>query len=142
MEWKILDSAGICGKINTYIDSDMNPASAISRLALFQCLVVITGVLTTCGMLKLNQYGDGGDFRWNPAAVAVRNAGFLLLVLPVLWTLGSIYLERHAPHRWGRGWTITSGVLLAFAMLGFLSWTTVTPYFFQKRPLQTVSWAP
>ncbi len=114
----------------------MNHASAISRLALLQCLIIVVGVLTTCGILKLHAYDPGSAVRWNPVAVAVRNLGFLLLAVPAIWAGACPVLERRVSNRWSRGWSIGSGVIAVVVLIGFLWWTTATPYFFQKIPLQ------
>jgi hypothetical protein len=116
----------------------MNFTSAISRLALLQSLIVVIGVLTTCGILKLNGYDPGAAIRWNPVAVAVRNVGYLLLMVPAIWTATCIVLERRAPNHWNRTWSIASGVLAIALLAGLLWWTTATPFFFQKVPLQTL----
>ena len=115
----------------------MNYTSAISRLALLQYLVVVIGVLTTCGILKLNGYDPAAAIRWNPVAVAIRNLGYLLLLVPAIWAAACIVLERRACNRWNRNWSIASGVLVVSVLVGLLWWTTSTPFFFQKVPLQT-----
>jgi hypothetical protein len=120
----------------------MNSPVTISRLALVQFLVVVIGVLTTCAMLKLHQYdpetarNPEAWMRWNPVAVAVRSCGYLLLVAPALWMIGSVVLERRAPQYWSRGWTITAGILLIAFLFGFLAWTTIYRYFPVKVPFR------
>jgi hypothetical protein len=114
----------------------MNNTSAISRIALLQCLIVVIGVLTTCGILKLNAYDPNAQIRWNPVAVAVRNIGYLLVIIPPIWTAVCITLERRESNRWNRTWSIVSGVLVCAVLAGLLWWTTATPYFFQKAPAQ------
>jgi hypothetical protein len=114
----------------------MNQASSISRLALLQCFVVVAGVLMTGGILKLNGYDPGSAARWNPVAVAVRNLGFLPLVVPAIWTGGCVVLERRARNDWTRTWSIVSGVLVIAVLSGLLWWTAATPFFFHKVPLQ------
>lgn len=108
----------------------------ISRLALLQCLIVVIGVLTTCGILKLNAYDPSVAVRWNPVAVAVRNFGYLLLIVPAIWTAVCLVLERRTSTRWNRTWTIASGLLFTCILNGLLWWTTATPLFFQKVPMQ------
>ncbi|MES2923978.1 MAG: hypothetical protein V4819_20665 [Verrucomicrobiota bacterium] len=116
--------------------------SAMSRLALVQFLVTVIGVMTTCAMLKLHQYGPETAahpepwMRWNPAAVVVRSYGFLLLIVPAAWTFVCMALERRAPERWSRSWTVISGAVLLAALIGFLAWTTFHPFFWQKIPLR------
>jgi hypothetical protein len=110
--------------------------SAISRIAMLQCLIVVIGVLTTCGTLKLNAYDPEAAIRWNPLAVAVRNFGYLLLMVPAFWTAACIVLERRASNHWNRTWSIASGALFISLLTGLLWWTTATPFFFQKVPLQ------
>lgn len=114
----------------------MNQTSAISRLALLQCLVVVIGVLTTCAMLKLYAYDPNTSIRWNPLAVSVRNFGYLLLMIPAIWTAACIVMERRESSHWNRTWSMVSGVLVTAVLAGLLWWTTATPYFFQKVPLQ------
>ena len=116
----------------------MNYTSAISRLALLQCLIVVIGVLTTCGILKLNAYDPEAAIRWNPVAVAVRNLGYLLLMVPATWTAACVVLERRASNHWNRTWSIASGVLVISVLVALLWWTTATPFFFQKVPLQAL----
>lgn len=114
----------------------MYNTSAISRIALIQCLIVVTGVLTTCGILKLYAYDPNADIRWNPVAVAVRNIGYLLLIIPPIWTAVCVVLERSDSYFWNRIWSIASGILICTALAGLLCWTTATPFFFQKVPAQ------
>lgn len=113
--------------------------STISRLALLQCLVVVIGVLTTCGLLKLNAGVLDSEIRWNPVAVAIRNYGFLLLLVPAVWAAASFALERSAVHRWCPAWTVVSGLMVISLLVSLLWWTTSTstPYFHQKVPLST-----
>jgi uncharacterized membrane protein len=111
--------------------------SAISRIALLQCLIVVIGVLTTCAILKLNAYDPEAAIRWNPVAVAVRNAGYLLLIIPAIWASLCVVLERRISNPWNHAWSIVSGVLVIFVLVVLLWWTTTTPFFFQKVPLQS-----
>ena len=111
--------------------------STISRLALLQCLVVVIAVLTTCGLLKLNAYDPDSEIRWNPVAVAIRNYGFLLLLVPAVWAAASFALERSAVHRWSPSWTLVSGLMVISLLVSLLWWTTSTPYLHQKVPLST-----
>ena len=110
--------------------------SPLSRIALAQSLVVFIGVMTTCGMLKLNHYDPQSGTRWNPVAVAIREAGFLLLAIPVGWTVLCLVLESRDTSRWNRTWTIVSGLAIIAGLVSFLWWTTATPTFYQKLPLQ------
>jgi uncharacterized membrane protein len=106
----------------------MKNTSAISRLALLQCLIVVIGVMTTCLILKFNAYSTEPDRPWNPVAVAVWNLGYLLLVIPAIWTAACFVLERRASDHWNRTWSIVSGVLVIIILAGLLWWTTATPY--------------
>lgn len=117
----------------------MTYSSSISRLALLQFLMVGIGVFTTCGTLKLLNYRPDIDMqiRWNPVALAVRSFGIVLLLIPVVWAIACIFLERRYSERWDQRWTIVSGVAILLGIIGLLWWTTVTPYFFQFADIST-----
>jgi hypothetical protein len=55
------------------------------RLALLQVLAVIAGVFMTRAVFMMYGYPES-ELDWNALALLVRNHGFLLLLVPVVWT--------------------------------------------------------
>ncbi len=60
----------------------------------------------------------------NPAALAVRNHGTLLLFVPIIWTISCLLMERSGK----AGRTILCGLLVLAASCGFLGWTSMNPF--------------
>jgi len=54
-------------------------------LALVQTLLLILGFFALGTVLKTSGYPDALAIHWNPLAVFLREHGFWLLLLPVLW---------------------------------------------------------
>jgi hypothetical protein len=97
------------------------------RLALLQVLTVIAGVFMTRAVFMMYGYPES-ELDWNSMALLVRNYGFLLLPLPVLWTYTAVYLENYGTGRWSRRWTICSGIFLLAALAFLFFWCFCNPY--------------
>ena len=107
------------------------------RLALFQVLCVILGVIMTRAAFMGCGYPDS-NLDWNALALITRNHGFLFLLVPVAWTSVAVYLENYGTGRWSRRWTVVSGLLLLAALGIFFLWTFSNPYHFHKQPIQFI----
>jgi len=112
----------------------MIPKSPISRMALLQSLVIVIGVFTTGIVLKLHMYPES-SLDWNPASVAVRNYGYLLLLVPAAWAVACVVLERCRTNLWSPTRTLISGIVIITLLIGFLWWTTEKPYFEQPETI-------
>jgi|GEM_PF-6252576 len=117
----------------------MIPISPIARLALLQSLVIVIGVLTTCMILKLNlSIYKESSVDWNPVAVAVRNFGFLLLIIPAAWAGTCVALEHRRTNFWNSTRTLISGIAIITILIGFFWWTTENPYFYRHEMMGTM----
>lgn len=85
---------------------------------LLQAGVIMAGSLATGVILKFAGYVDGMSIGLSPLLSFVRNWGFLLISIPLAWTLLTIALERRT-HWYSNRWTMGSG-LLVLALLGWL----------------------
>ncbi|MEK7948864.1 hypothetical protein [Luteolibacter soli] len=92
-------------------------------LAALQSGIVIAGSLLTATILKARGYPE--TFSVLPLKLSfVRNWGFLLILLPLVWALATIWLERRQPDWFSKRWTVGTGVLLA-AWLGWFLFTAM-----------------
>ena len=87
-----------------------------SVLALLQAGVIVGGCLFTGTILKARGYPD--QFTEIPFLLLfVRNWGFLLILIPLVWAVLTIRMEQRS--EWfSRRWTAISG----FALLAALVW--------------------
>ena len=61
------------------------------RFAILQMLVILFGAYSISAYLDALGYPER-DLRWNFLPVLIRNYGFLLLSVPVIWTGWVIYM--------------------------------------------------
>lgn len=85
---------------------------------ILQVLVIMIGSLVTGGMMKIMGYDDAFSERWSPFLRFIRNWGFLLILIPLAWTIFTVALEQRA-YWYSKRWTMGSG-LLVLALLGWL----------------------
>ena len=79
--------------------------------------LIVGGWMATATMMRIAGYPDEG-LVWRPLSLLVRNWGFLLILLPGIWAVGSIWLETHPADMFSKRWTIVTGVVL----FGVLAW--------------------
>jgi hypothetical protein len=115
----------------------MISSSPISRVSLVQTLIILIGVVMTAASLKWFSYPEQ-TLDWNPIAVAVRDFGFLLLLVPAAWAIVCAILERRSPDWWSPVIAWLSGIALIAGLGGLFYWTISTPYFYHKVPFQTM----
>lgn len=108
------------------------------RIALLQVFAVIVGVFMTRASFMLSGYPES-DLDWNGLALLVRNYGFVLLLIPVAWTISATCLENNCAGWWSRRWTLTTGILILAALAILLLWSYSNPYHFYKMPLRSIS---
>ncbi|RYD41260.1 MAG: hypothetical protein EOP85_12970 [Verrucomicrobiaceae bacterium] len=98
----------------------MKPAVPITvPIALLQMMFVVVGVLMTRFTLSASGH-PAENVAWNPVSVFIRNHGYLLLLLPLTWSITALWMERETLP-WPRALTIVSGVA-PLTLLGFLFW--------------------
>jgi magnesium-transporting ATPase (P-type) len=108
------------------------------RIALFQVFAVIIGVFMTRAAFMISGYPES-DLDWNGLALLVHNYGFILLLIPVSWTIAATYLENYSASWWSRRWTLTTGILILTSLAIFFLWSYSNPYRFHKMPLHSMS---
>jgi len=83
-----------------------------------QALVIMAGSLVTGAAMKVMGYDDALGQDWSPFLRFIRNWGFLLILIPLAWTVLTISLEQRA-YWYSKRWTFGSGlvVLLGLAWL-------------------------
>ncbi len=112
-----------------------HPATII---ALLQVVAIIGGVFLTRGVFMVHDYPNSAvDFGTVPTLV--RNFGFLLLLLPLAWTVVSMWLEQRCEGGWTRRWTILSGILILGLLAWLLYYSFSTPGTRRVGPIQSVS---
>ena len=104
------------------------------RIALFQVFAVILGVFMTRAAFMGAGYPDA-LLDWNSMALLIRNQGFILLLVPVMWTIAATYCEHYSIGWWSRRWTIITGMLVLGALTILLVWSYSNPFHYHKMPL-------
>lgn len=88
-------------------------------LAALQSLVIVGGCLFTATILKFMGYPD--RFSELPMQLAfVRNWGFLLILIPLIWVCSTIWFERHRSEWFSKRWTVATGIGLLLALGGYM----------------------
>ncbi len=108
------------------------------RIALFQVFAVILGVFMTRAAFMWAGYPES-NLDWNGLSLLIRNLGFLLLLIPLVWTIAATYCERYSIGWWSRRWTIVSGMVVLAALIVLLMWSFFHPYHFHKVPLRSLA---
>jgi magnesium-transporting ATPase (P-type) len=108
------------------------------RIALLQFFTVIVGVFMTRAAFMMLGYPES-NLDWNGLALLLRNYGFILLLIPVAWTITVTYLENCSVGWWSRRWTLATGILIMAALAILLLWSYSNPYHFHKMPLRSLS---
>ncbi|MFC7339662.1 hypothetical protein ACFQY0_20930 [Haloferula chungangensis] len=112
-----------------------HPATRIARL---QVVAIIGGVFLTRAVFMVYGYPNNGvDFGTVPTLI--RNFGFLLLAVPVLWTILSVWLEERPEGFWTRRWTIITGVVILGILASLLYYSFSYPGSRRVGPIQSVS---
>ena len=96
-------------------------------IAVLQIVVVILGVF----IMRLAFLGMEDSVMDHPRfrlALLIRNHGYLLLAVPMVWTALVLWLENRPGERWSRWWTIASGLVVLVALSIFLHETCSSTY--------------
>jgi hypothetical protein len=83
------------------------------------CMVIMGGSMFTATFLKLNGYPEARPV-WPWLPVFIRNWGVVLILIPAVWVLATIWLERHCSDWFSKRWTILSGAFLLAALAWFM----------------------
>ena len=87
---------------------------------LLQVSVIMAGSLITGAIMKIMGYEDTFSERWSPFLRFIRNWGFLLIMIPMAWTILTVAMEQRA-YWYSKRWTMGSGLLV----LASLVWLVV-----------------
>lgn len=91
-----------------------------TMFALLQSGVILFGSLLTGVILKGMGYPD----KFQEIAFSlwfVRNWGFLLILIPLAWAAGSIWMEKN--QAWfTKRWSLVSGLSLFVGLIYFMTW--------------------
>ena len=82
---------------------------------LLQAGVIMGGSMLAGGIMKAMGYEDGLGFRIPLVSHFVRDWGFILLVIPLGWTLLTIAMEQRTDWHTKR-WTVGSGLVILMAL--------------------------
>ena len=94
-------------------------------LASIQTVIVIGGTLTTAALLKAAGYPDARPL-WPTLPVFIRDWGFVLLLVPAIWVICTVALERSLVDSSTKRTTIASGVAVILALLYVLTGSAVS----------------
>jgi len=100
----------------------MMTSAALVRLALLQ-LVVIAGTIVACGLTLRFRFGPGTHLPL--LATYVRDYGFIMLLIPVVWAIWGLFELHKSLTNTGDGVSVfASGIwlLVLLVALGFFSW--------------------
>ena len=75
-------------------DAPMSRLSPIAWIALIQVNLVLLMALGARMALKVCGYPDDPSVRWNPYTVWLRNNGWILLAVPLLWGMLALWADR------------------------------------------------
>jgi len=103
-------------------------AHPATRIAVMQVFLIFGGVASVCAMMKVWGYPDP-EIRWNPAAIAIRDWGLLLLLIPMVWAPLAIHWENRS-EGWTLRWTVVSGFGLLILLFIVLAITAVRVRYF------------
>lgn len=96
----------------------------ISIVGLVQVLVILAGWFAISVQMKALGYPDGGEMiRWNPAALFVREKVYIVLLVPIAWTVFAIVGEFSARFALSKWTTLSVGIALILGLATFLIWT-------------------
>jgi hypothetical protein len=109
-----------------------------SILFLAQSMVIMGSSMFTATLLKVQGYPEART-TWPWLPVFVRNWGFSFIVIPAVWALATIWLERHRPDWFSKRETIVTGILLLLA-LGYLMARIALRA--AVTPIRHVAWIP
>ena len=102
----------------------MNPH--LTRLALLQLATLIFGILISTVMLKL-RFGSSSNFPI--LATYVRDYGFLMAVIPIIWIFWATYRANHPSHSKANSLPLVSSgvaIVVIFLLLGIAGFGTAT----------------
>lgn len=100
--------------------SEYKPFSVV---AILLATVTIAGTLSTSAIMKALGYPDLDRYRWNEVSVWVRDNGFIVLILPVIWMVSVLAYDTKSFSPRSRAYSIASGILALILLVAFYSWT-------------------
>lgn len=103
--------------------SPLREHSIQSVFAALDSMLIIGGSLMTAALMKARGFPDPNQF-WHPFALFVRGWGFLLILIPGIWVVWSVWSESNPRFDFTRRWTIVTG-LIVFAGLAWMMFAAV-----------------
>ena len=101
--------------------SEYKPYSIIGTLI---ALLVVSGTLLTTVTLKALGYPDIDRYRWNPVSIWIREHGFLILIIPLIWIACVIAYVHKSQKRESRLIAMISGLIILGSLAVLYFWTT------------------
>jgi len=101
-------------------------------LSLAQTFLVVVGFLALGIVLKMAGWPHDDTVRWSPFAVFLRQHGFFLLVLPVVWTIYGVSAERADRGVLSYRAACIVGICMAVSIISVFIYAACFPY---TRPL-------
>ena len=71
----------------------MNQSKTVSVIGALQAFEIVTGTLLVTAILKMNGYSQNAMVVWNPRAVWIRESGWILIGIPILWLAVSLLIS-------------------------------------------------
>jgi len=65
----------------------MNQSKTLSIIGALQAFEIVIGTLLVTTMLKIHGYSQSVMLAWNPRAVWIRESGWMLIDIPIIWLL-------------------------------------------------------
>lgn len=100
---------------------------AITFLALLQTMLIVAGFCALGIVLKISGYPAVEHVRWNPLAVALREHGMWLLLLPVLWVVFATMARRIDRGFFSDRSAYILGATLSCLIIGMFLYACVAP---------------
>ncbi|MCW1914356.1 hypothetical protein OJ996_12270 [Luteolibacter sp. GHJ8] len=85
-----------------------------SIFAVAHCVVILAGSMFVAAAPRVRR----GEGPWE--ILMLRDWGFLLLLIPAAWVVGTIWLERHRSDWFTKRWTVLSGLLVLLSLVSLM----------------------
>ena len=104
----------------------------IALIGLVMLLLTVLGYVAVGVVLKMNGYPDNPMVRWTPLAVSLRQHGYWLLFVPLIWAIYAIIASRIDRGIMSFGLAFATGAILICVILLLFLLALFNPF---TRPL-------